>query len=145
MNDRNQETDEVQSQGRIAITYRGANVQADAEALSISLQTSQLAVEPVAEVGKDEAMLGAAEIIITIMLAPIAQAAAQAVIATALHHLRDYFVERVENANQDFNAQVVIKSPDSSKQKRYPFSLRQATAETIKAFFNNLEDTVLKV
>src|SRR4051812_24533612 len=97
-----------ESAGAVAISYRGADAKTEAESINKGLRTSGLEIEPPSEVGRDEALLGASEIIITIILAPIAKAAAKAVITTAFTFLQDYFAERVAMKDADLNVQLVV-------------------------------------
>lgn len=129
---------------QVAISYRGSPAKIEAEALSLTLQGSGLTVTDLTELDEGEPLLGASEIIITVVLAPIAHAAAKAIISTTLAYVRDYFVARVQKGGVNMNAQLLIKEADGGKDKSIPFSLRGATAETIKHFFENVDKSILK-
>lgn len=128
----------------VAISYRGSPAKIEAEALSHTLQGSGLTVTTLPELDEGEPLLGASEIIITVVLAPIAHAAAKAIISTTLGYVRDYFVARVQKGEVNLNAQLVVKDPDGGRDKPIPFSLRGATSETIKHFFENIDKSILK-
>jgi hypothetical protein len=141
---RDQKKNQPETVGDVAISYRGLAGRAEAELLMTRLQSSGLAVDPLTAVGEGEPLLGASEVIITIVLAPIAQAAARAVISTTLNYLRDYFVERVESGDTNLDGQLVVGNSSVPGGNRFPFSLRRATAETIKAFFQNVQGSIAK-
>lgn len=125
----------------ISLAYRGQSAKADAEQMHDKLQASGLAVEPLSEIGRGRADLGAAEIIITIMVT----AAAKAVITTALKYVEDYIRERTARGGGDLNLQVVLQEPSAQPAKRFPFSFRRATVETVTAFSESIREAILKL
>ena len=127
--------------GTIAVAFQGSDAKEEAERIHLELQTSGLAVEPLAEVGQDEARLGAAEIIITIVVT----AAAKAVLTTSLKYLEEYLRSRVEGGGANVNVQLVVKAPEKPRPHRFLLNLRQASGQTVIAFCENIRQAVAKL
>jgi hypothetical protein len=132
--------------GEIIIRYRGEAAQATAAGLQNKLEGAGLPVAPLATNEPDDSRLGAAEIAIALVLAPLAKAAAKAMLLTTIGYLQDYLTERVSGGeNTDCNLQLVIKSSEQPRSKRFPFSLRGATLETVTAFCEQVKKAVEKL
>lgn len=135
------ETKQQNDSGSLTVAYRGADAKGEAERLHSSLKSLGAVAEPLSEIKQDDARLGVAEIIITIVVT----AAAKAVITTGLKYLEEYLSEYAEKAGTYTKFQAVVKKAGASTVKRIPFSLRGATVETVKTFSENIRQAISKL
>jgi hypothetical protein len=85
--------------------------------------------------------LGAAEVILTIVLS----AAAKAAIEVALDHLKSYLVQRVEQKRTKLHLQVALKKEAAKRAVAREFiDLKAATTEGIFKFIGKLAEVALE-
>jgi hypothetical protein len=130
----------------VVITYRGDAARDAAEGMGGELKEAGLSVAPVGETGQEQDRLGAAEIVVTLVLAPLAHAAAKALAVTAINYIKEYAARRVrERGGEEVKVQLVVKAPDKPLPQRFPFSLRAASAEAVENFFEQVKKAVEKM
>lgn len=130
----------------VVITYRGGEAKDAAEGIEGELKGAGLPVAPVEETGQGQDRLGAAEVVITLVLAPLARVAAKAVALTALNYLKEYVERRMHaHGGEEVKVQVVVKAPDKPLPQRFPFSLRSVSADTVENFFDQVKKAIEKL
>jgi hypothetical protein len=110
------------------------------------------AVTPPRSISRQDAELGAEEIILTIVLS----AAAKAVIGVGLEHLKTYLINRVKKGKEvnpeasvphsveKTQLQVVLKGESKQVFDRKFLDFKVATVESVCKFIGSLSDGVLK-
>lgn len=125
----------------ISIEYFGRAAD-DAERLRAALDQGPLRVTEVRERGAGQVHMGAAEIVITVVVA----AAAKAVASTALAHLEDYIRRQIEAKKSPPDLVAVVKRKDDGKTiDRVPFSFGTMGLEMVAAFSKNLRGALDKL
>jgi hypothetical protein len=125
----------------IRITYRGDAAAVEARRVYDLVEKSVTEIKPPSEITATDVRLGAAEVIITIVVT----GALKAVAETSLQHLESYLRSRARARDTDVKMQVVLTAPNAAVPKRFPINLRELSIEMLATFFEKIRSAIDKM